>query len=79
MQGFLEFVVKGLVQHPGEVTVTPVDKGGTTIYELRLNPGDVGRVIGKHGRTAAALRTLAATAGEKDGKTVTLEFRDGKP
>ena len=42
-------------------------------------PGDLGKVIGKQGRTAAALRTLAAAAGEKEGKTVTLEIRDGKP
>ena len=39
----------------------------------------MGRVIGKLGRTAAALRTLAASAGEKEGKTVTLEIRDGRP
>lgn len=39
----------------------------------------MGRVIGKQGRTATALRTLAAVAGEKEGKTVTLEFRDGRP
>jgi predicted RNA-binding protein YlqC (UPF0109 family) len=47
--------------------------------ELYVASGELGRVIGKQGRTAAALRTLAATAGEKIGKTVTLEIRDGKP
>jgi predicted RNA-binding protein YlqC (UPF0109 family) len=51
----------------------------TTLVELYVGTGELGRVIGKQGRTAAALRTLAATAGEKEGKTVMLEFRDGKP
>ena len=46
MQAFLEYVVKGLVEHPDEVTVTPVDRSGMTIYELRLNADDVGRIIG---------------------------------
>jgi len=52
---------------------------GTTLVELYVAPGDLGKVIGKQGRTAAALRTLAASAGEREGKQVTLEIRDGKP
>ena len=52
---------------------------GTTLVELYVGSGELGRVIGKQGRTAAALRTLAASAGEKDGKKVTLEIRDGRP
>ena len=51
---------------------------GTTLVELYVAPGELGRVIGKQGRTAAALRTLASAAGEKEGKTVTLEIRDGQ-
>ena len=46
--------------------------------ELFVAPGDVGRLVGRQGRTAAALRTLASTAGERDGKQVTLEIREGK-
>jgi predicted RNA-binding protein YlqC (UPF0109 family) len=46
---------------------------------LYVAPGELGRVIGRQGRTAAALRTLAAAAGEKEGKTVQLEIRDGRP
>jgi predicted RNA-binding protein YlqC (UPF0109 family) len=49
-----------------------------TLIELFVAPGDLGKVIGKQGRTAAALRTLATTAGEKDGKQVTLEIREGR-
>jgi predicted RNA-binding protein YlqC (UPF0109 family) len=49
---------------------------GTTLIELYVGPGDLGKVIGKQGRTAAALRTLAATAAERQSKTITLEIRD---
>ena len=49
---------------------------GTTLVELYVAPSDAGKMIGRQGRTVAALRTLASTAGEKEGKTVTLEIRD---
>ena len=51
MQGFVEYVVKGLVSHPDDVTVTPVAREGTTIYEVRMHPDDVGKVIGRQGMT----------------------------
>ena len=46
MQAFLEYVVKGLVQKPEAITVTPVETNGMTVYELRMDPLDVGRIIG---------------------------------
>ena len=76
MQAFLEYVVKGLVQHPAEVTVTPVAREGTTVFELRLHPTDVGKVIGRQGRTAEALRTLVAATAHHHGVKATLEIRD---
>ena len=69
MQTFLEYVVKGLVEHPTEVTVTPVERGGITIYELRLNTSDVGRVIGRQGVTINAIRSLL-TAGSARTRSV---------
>ena len=60
MQAFLEYVVKGLVNHPEAVTVTPVVKDALTIYELRMHPDDVGKVIGRQGMTINALRSLLA-------------------
>ena len=69
-------LARALTDRPDEVRVVESQHTGTTLVELYLAPGEVGKVIGKQGRTAAALRTLAATAGEKEGKTVTLEFRD---
>jgi predicted RNA-binding protein YlqC (UPF0109 family) len=82
MSGVREAVAvlaKALTDRPDQVQVTETPHQATTLVELFVAPGDLGKVIGKQGRTAAALRTLAAAAGEKEGKTVTLEIRDGKP
>lgn len=72
-------LAQALTDHPDQVHVNESQHRGTTLVELYVAPGELGRVIGKQGRTAAALRTLAATAGEKEGKNVTLEIRDGRP
>jgi uncharacterized protein len=78
MQAFLEYVVKGLVLHPEEVSVTPVERGGQTIFELRMNPSDAGRVIGRQGQTINAIRTLLQAGGAKQGLRCTLELVDEK-
>ena len=75
----VEVLARALTDRPDEVHVTEKEHKGATLVELYVAPGELGRVIGRQGRTAAALRTLAATAAEKEGKTVTLEIRDGKP
>ena len=72
----VEVLARALTDRPDEVRVKESQHRGTTLVELYVGAGELGRVIGKQGRTAAALRTLAATAGEKEGKTVTLEIRD---
>ena len=79
MQAFLEYVVKGLVEHPDEVTVTPVEHNGLTIYELRLNPGDVGRVIGRQGMTINAIRSLLTAGSARKGLRCSLEIVEEKP
>lgn len=75
----VEVLARALTDHPGEVRVIETERRGTTVVELYVGQGELGRVIGRQGRTAAALRTLASTAGEKEGRTVTLEIRDGRP
>jgi uncharacterized protein len=70
-------VAKTLTDRPDEVRVTESQHHHKTLVELFVSPGDLGKVIGRQGRTAAALRTLAATAGECEGKDVTLEIREG--
>jgi predicted RNA-binding protein YlqC (UPF0109 family) len=72
----VEVLARALTDRPDEVCVKESQHRGTTLVELYVAAGELGRVIGKQGRTAAALRTLAATAGEKEGKTITLEIRD---
>ena len=79
MQAFLEYVVKGLVEHPTEVTVTPVEREGTTVYELRLNPQDVGRIIGRQGMTINAIRSLLLAGSAKRGLRCTLEIVEEQP
>ena len=75
----VEVLARALTERHDEIHVVESEHRGTTLVELYVAPGELGRVIGKQGRTAAALRTLASTAGEKLGKTVTLEIRDGRP
>lgn len=79
IKAVIEVVARALTDRPDEVTVMESEHKGTTLVELYVAPGDLGKVIGKQGRTAAALRTLAASAAERTGKTVTLEIRDGRP
>ena len=74
MQAFLEYVVKGLVQKPDAVTVTPVAREGMTIYELRLDPADVGKVIGRQGQTINAIRSLLLAGSAKKGLRCSLEI-----
>jgi predicted RNA-binding protein YlqC (UPF0109 family) len=75
----VEVLARALTERPDDVKVVESEHGGSTLVELYVAPGELGRVIGRQGRTASALRTLAASAGETLDKTVTLEIRDGKP
>ena len=76
MQAFLEYVVIGLVQNPDEVSVTPVERSGQTIFELRLNAADAGRVIGRQGQTINAIRTLLQAGSAKCGLRCSLDLVD---
>jgi len=72
----VEVVARALAGRPDDVQVTELDRRGQTVIELTMAPGELGRVIGRQGRTATALRTLAAAAGELDGHRVVVDFRD---
>ena len=76
VRAVVEVLAKALTDRPDEVRVIESKHKGTTLIELYVGPGDLGKVIGKQGRTAAALRTLASTAGEREGLAITLEIRD---
>ena len=79
MQAFLEYVVKGLVDRPDAVNVTPVEQKGMTVYELRVHPTDIGKVIGKQGTTIHAIRSLLQVGAAKKGQRCTLEIVEDKP
>lgn len=73
MEAFLEYVVKGLVEHPEAVTITPVMRSGTTVYQLRVHPNDMGRIIGKDGQTINAIRSLVTASSAKRGLRCVVE------
>ena len=72
----VEVVARALADHPDAVRVSERPSKGQTMIELFMAPGDLGRVIGRQGRTANALRTLAAATADLEGAKVMLEFRD---
>jgi uncharacterized protein len=72
----VETVAKALADTPQRVSVTETEHRGTTLVEVTVAPPDVGKLIGRQGRTIQAMRTIAAIAGERAGKKVTLEVHD---
>ena len=72
----VEVVARVLADRPDAVRVTERQGRGQNVVELSMAPGDLGRVIGRQGRTAAALRTLVTLASELDGTKATVDFRD---
>ena len=72
----VEVVAKALVDQPGSVKVRESTRRGMTIVELTTAPGDMGKIIGRQGRTAAALRTLVSVAAERHGVRAQLDIRD---
>ena len=76
LRAVVEVVVKTLVDHPDAVKVTESSRRGMTIVELSTAPGDMGKIIGRQGRTAAAIRTLVALTAERHGVRAQLDIRD---
>jgi predicted RNA-binding protein YlqC (UPF0109 family) len=74
MKALVETIAKALVDHPDEVRVNAVEKERTLVYELSVHPEDTGKIIGKQGRIAKALRTVVTAASGETGKRVTVEI-----
>jgi predicted RNA-binding protein YlqC (UPF0109 family) len=74
MKALIETMAKSLVDRPEEVKVSEIEGEKTTVYELRVSQGDLGKVIGKQGKTARAMRTILGAAGTKVGKRCVLEI-----
>jgi uncharacterized protein len=72
----IEYIAKSLVEDPSQVTVNVVEGEKSTILELRVAETDIGKVIGKHGRIAKAMRTVLLAAAARTGKHTVLEILD---
>lgn len=76
MKEFIEYLAKQLVDQPENVVIEEETEGDKMVLKLKVAQPDIGKIIGKKGRTAFALRTLVAAVGKKAGKKVTLEVLD---
>lgn len=74
LKELIEFMAKSLVDDPDQVYVEEIEGTSATIFELRVGPEDMGRVIGKQGRVANAMRVLLRAAAARQGRRVTLEI-----
>ncbi len=76
MKELVEFLAKSLVDDANAVEVHSYDREGTTVFELEVAPADLGKVIGRQGRTARAIRTVLAAAGQKTRRRYILDILD---
>jgi predicted RNA-binding protein YlqC (UPF0109 family) len=76
MKELLEYLAKALVDNPDKVEVTAVEGEKSMILQLRVDPDDVGKVIGKKGRIAQAMRTLIKASATKEGRNAIVEIID---
>jgi uncharacterized protein len=72
----VEYMVKSLVDYPDQVEIREIEGEKSTILELKVTKEDIGKVIGKHGRIARAIRTIISASATKSGKRVVLEILD---
>lgn len=79
LRDFVEVVARALADEPQKVRVSEVEQGDSTLIEVYAAQRDVGKMIGRQGRTISALRTLAGLAAERASKRVTVEVRDEPP
>ena len=77
LKSLVEYIAKLLVDHPDHVDVNEIEGEKTTILELKVDEDDLGKIIGKHGRTAKAMRTVINAAATKERKRAVLEILEG--
>jgi predicted RNA-binding protein YlqC (UPF0109 family) len=70
----IEYVARSLVDYPDEMTLTEIEEDGLTVYHLHVSPRDIGKVIGRRGRVARALRTLLKVSAIQNQKRAVLEI-----
>jgi predicted RNA-binding protein YlqC (UPF0109 family) len=74
MRDLIVFIARALVDNPDGVDVREIEGEKTTVYEVKVADGDLGKIIGKHGRTIRSIRTLLSAAATKAGKRAVLEI-----
>lgn len=81
MQAFLETVIKGMVQRPEAVQITTHERRGETVFEVHVDPADIGRLVGRRGNTINAIRTLLSAGAARKGVRCALDLMDerGRP
>ena len=77
LKSLVEYIARSLVDHPDHVDVNEIEGEKTTILELRVAEDDLGKIIGRHGRTAKAMRTVINAAATKERKRAVLEILEG--
>ena len=76
MKDLLTYIAKNLVEHPQAVDVQETETDGNVVLELRVDPSDMGKVIGRQGRIAKEIRTLMRSVAQRQGKKVSVEIMD---
>lgn len=77
LRSLVEYIARSLVDHPDQVSVNEIEGEKTTILELKVAEDDLGKIIGRHGRTAKAMRTVINAAATKEKKKAVLEILEG--
>ena len=76
MKDLLTYIAQNLVEHPQAVDVQETESDGNVVLELRVDPSDMGKVIGRQGRIAKEIRTLMLSVAQRQGKKVSVEIMD---
>lgn len=76
MKDLLTYIAQNLVEHPQDVDVQETETDGNVVLELRVDPSDMGKVIGRQGRIAKEIRTLMRSVAQRQGKKVSVEIMD---
>ncbi len=76
MKELLIYIARALVDQPDEVTVTEREEGDKTVFELRVAPDDMGKVIGRHGKIAKEIRTLMRSVAQRQGLHISVDIVD---
>ncbi len=76
MKNLLTYIAQSLVEHPDAVDVQETESEGSVVLELRVDPSDMGKVIGRQGRIAKEIRTLMRSVAQRQGKKVSIEIMD---